>query len=145
MPAVNRTRRIPWKIHTMASRSACVILIVALVAGCATLPPGSAYPKTASSALAHPEETKLGRRYEGLARANRGNSGFRMLTEGVDGFLTRAEMANAAERTLDLQYYIFRGDETGKLLAEAVLRAADRAVRVRVLIDDADKVAGDDD
>jgi cardiolipin synthase C len=53
-------------------------------------------------------------------------------------------MVNAAERTLDLQYFIFRADETGQLLTEAVLRAADRGVRVRVLIDDGDTIAGDD-
>jgi putative cardiolipin synthase len=53
-------------------------------------------------------------------------------------------MANAAQRTLDLQYFILRGDETGRLLADAVLRAADRGVRVRVLIDDGETVAGDE-
>jgi len=128
----------------MVSRPACVTLIIALLAGCVSLPPGSDYPKTISSALAHPEETRLGRQFEGAIRASRGNSGFRMLAAGVEGFLTRVQMANAAERTLDLQYYILRADDTGKLLADAVLRAADRNVRVRVLIDDADKVAGDE-
>jgi putative cardiolipin synthase len=54
------------------------------------------------------------------------------------------QLINAAERTLDLQYFIFRADETGQLLTEAVLRAADRGVRVRVLIDDGDTLAGDD-
>lgn len=53
-------------------------------------------------------------------------------------------MINAAERTLDLQYFIFRSDETGRLLTDAVLRAADRGVRVRVLIDDGETVAGDE-
>ena len=52
-------------------------------------------------------------------------------------------MVNSAERTLDLQYFIFRADETGKLLTEAVLRAADRGVRVRILFDDGETVAGD--
>ena len=55
-----------------------------------------------------------------------------MLSAGVEGFLTRVQMANAAERTLDIQYYILRADETGKLLTDAVLRAADRNVRVRI-------------
>ena len=53
-------------------------------------------------------------------------------------------MIDAAERTLDLQYFIFRGDETGRLLTDALLRAADRGVRVRVLVDDGDTVAGDE-
>jgi len=127
----------------MLLRPACIVLIIALLDGCASLPPGSDFPKTASSALAHPEETRLGHQFEAAVRINHGKSGFRMLTAGVDGFLTRVQMANAAERTLDLQYYILRADETGKLLADALLRAADRNVRVRILIDDADKASGD--
>jgi putative cardiolipin synthase len=67
-----------------------------------------------------------------------------MLAVGVDGFLARVQMIDAAERTLDLQYFIFRADETGKLLAAAVLRAADRGVRVRLLLDDGETVAGDE-
>ena len=95
-------------------------------------------------ALAHPEETHLGRQYESAAKEHDGNSGFRLLSQGIDGFLTRVQMIGAAERTLDLQYFILRGDETGKLLVDALLRAADRGVRVRVLIDDGDTVAGDE-
>jgi putative cardiolipin synthase len=56
----------------------------------------------------------------------------------------RLEMINAAERTLDLQYYIFRGDETGRLLTDALSRAAERGVRVRVLVDEAESVPGDE-
>src|SRR5476649_726307 len=128
----------------MNSRRVFLILIVALLAGCATLPPGSDFPKTTSSALAQPEETRFGRQFTDAVREHGGNSGFRMLAVGVDGFLTRVQMVNAAERTLDLQYFIFRADETGKLLTEAELRAADRGVRVRVLIDDGDTITGDE-
>ncbi|MDD5177203.1 MAG: phospholipase D family protein [Sterolibacterium sp.] len=102
------------------------------------------FPKNVSSALAHPEETRLGRQFENAAGEHNGNSGFRIIPVGADGFLTRMQMINAAERTVDLQYFIFRGDETGKLLTGAVLRAADRGVRVRVLIDDGETVTGDD-
>jgi len=128
----------------MNSRLVFLILILALLAGCATLPPGSDYPKTISSALAQPEQTRFGRQFAHAAREHGGNSGFRMLAVGVDGFLTRVQMVNAAERTLDLQYFIFRADETGKLLTEAVLRAADRGVRVRVLFDDGETIKGDE-
>jgi putative cardiolipin synthase len=54
------------------------------------------------------------------------------------------EMINTAERTLDLQYYIFHGDESGKLLTDALIRAADRGVRVRLLLDDGETVPGDE-
>jgi putative cardiolipin synthase len=53
-------------------------------------------------------------------------------------------MIDAAQRTLDLQYYIFRGDETGRMLTDHLQQATDRGVRIRVLIDDADTVAGDE-
>lgn len=119
-------------------------LIITILSGCASLPPGSDFPKTASLALAHPQETRLGRQFENAAHEHKGNSGFRIIPVGADGFLMRMQMINAAERTLDLQYFIFRGDETGQLLTGAVLRAADRGVRVRVLIDDGETVAGDE-
>jgi putative cardiolipin synthase len=54
-------------------------------------------------------------------------------------------MLNAAERTIDLEYFIFRQDETGRLLTDALLRAADRGVRVRLLVDDGDTVDGDEE
>jgi putative cardiolipin synthase len=121
-----------------------VVLIVAVLSGCASLPPGSDFPKIASSALAHPEETRLGRQFDDAARQHGADSGFRIIPVGANGFLIRMQMINSAERTLDLQYFIFRGDETGRLLTEACLHAADRGVRVRVLIDDGDTVAGDE-
>ena len=78
------------------------------------------------------------------SRAHAGASAYRVITVGVDGLLLRAQMIDAAERTLDLQYYIFRGDETGLLLTTSLLRAADRGVRVRVLVDDGDTQPGDE-
>jgi putative cardiolipin synthase len=126
------------------SRFAFFILAFGLLGGCALLPPGSDFPKTASTALPYPDQTRLGRQFENSARDHGGASAFRILSTGVDGFLTRAQMINAAERTLDLQYFIFRQDETGQLLTDALLRAADRGVRVRVLIDDGDTLEGDE-
>lgn len=126
------------------SHLSLIVMIVMLFSGCASLPPGSDFPKTPSIALAHPEETHLGRQFEQAAREHNGLSGFRIIPAGADGFLIRMQMINAAERTLDLQYFIFRGDDTGQLLTGAVLRAADRGVRVRILIDDGETSDGDD-
>jgi putative cardiolipin synthase len=119
-------------------------LLATLVVGCSTLPPGSDFPKTTSTALAHPEVTSVGGKFAEASRLHGGTSGFRIVTVGVDGFLIRAQMINAAERTLDLQYFIFRGEETGRLLTDALLRAADRGVRVRLLVDDGSTIAGDE-
>ena len=64
-------------------------------------------------------------------------SGFKLLPVGIDSFLLRMEMAEAAQRTLDVEYFLIQSDDTGQLLIEALLNAADRGVRVRVLLDDA--------
>jgi putative cardiolipin synthase len=128
----------------MKLRAFWVVLLTALLVGCSTLPPGSDFPRTVSVAFAQPESTDLGQKIAGAAREHAGLSGFRLLSAGVDGFLARAQMINAAQRSLDLQYFILRGDDTGRLLAEATLRAADRGVRVRLLIDDGETVPGDE-
>jgi putative cardiolipin synthase len=70
-----------------------------------------------------------------LRGAIAGQSGFKLLTLGSEAFLALAVLAARAQRTLDLQYYIFRTDTTGSLLSGIVLRAADRGVRVRLLVD----------
>ena len=69
-------------------------------------------------------------------RVNGGLSAFRLLATGLDAFVARAVLIETAERTLDLQYYIFNLDKTGSLLTDALVAAADRGVHVRVLLDD---------
>jgi putative cardiolipin synthase len=136
---------VPWFLCRYRRHTGVLPLAGAiLLAGCSTLPPGSDYPKVVSVALPHPEETRLGQQFDTAAREHDGDSGFRIITVGVDGFLTRMQLIGAAEKTLDLQYYIFRGDETGRMLSGALLRAADRGVRVRVLVDDGDTMPGDE-
>ncbi len=120
------------------------VLMLAVLGGCASLPPGSDYPKVESHSLSDPDATALGRRFAGASHANADKSAFRIFNVGVDGFLMRLEMIDAAERSLDLEYYIFRGDESGRLLTNALVRAADRGVRVRVLVDDGETVPGDE-
>ncbi|WP_431285763.1 phospholipase D family protein [Humitalea sp. 24SJ18S-53] len=59
-----------------------------------------------------------------------------LLADGLDAFASRVAAARGAQHTLDLQYYIWQGDLTGRLLAREALKAADRGVRVRILMDD---------
>ena len=118
-----------------------VTAAVALLAACATLPPpGANYPKEASHAIEKPESTPLGGEIDKAAQRHPELSAFRLLPVGAEGLKARAELAEAAQRSLDLQYFIIQNDVTGKLLMDAVLRAADRGVRVRMLIDDTDDV-----
>ena len=140
---MTRTPRLGCKARIGFGGRLIVAALLAAAGGCASLPPGSNFPKTASSAYAHPEQTKLGEHFAAAAAANDGKSGFHIIPVGIDGFAVRMQLIKTAERTLDLQYFILRQDQTGSMLTKAVLEAADRGVHVRVLIDDADTVAGD--
>jgi putative cardiolipin synthase len=71
-----------------------------------------------------------------LTRAHAGESGLVALHDGRDSFAARVLLADTATRTLDVQYYIWRNDLSGTILFEALRRAADRGVRVRLLLDD---------
>ncbi|MGD8787955.1 MAG: phospholipase D family protein [Burkholderiales bacterium] len=64
-----------------------------------------------------------------------GQSGFRLLDSGDEAFLARASLIARAQRSLDLQYYLFGTDTSGALLSNSILQAADRGVRVRLLVD----------
>ena len=81
-------------------------------------------------------ETRLGRSVGPRARLHPGQSGIVELRDGRDAFAARVLLADNAERTLDLQYYIWRNDMSGALLFAALCRAADRGVQVRLLLDD---------
>jgi putative cardiolipin synthase len=120
------------------------LLFACCLSGCASLPPGSDYPKTATVALTEQEATSIGKQFASASHERGTNSAYRIISVGVDGFLMRMEMINAAERTLDLQYYIFHGDESGRLLTDALIRAAGRGVRVRLLLDDGETLPGDE-
>jgi len=121
----------------MTLRSQLGIGLLSLLAGGASLPPDSDFPKTPSAALAHPEQTRIGQQLASAKALHPGTSGFKLLPVGIDDFLLRMEMAEAAARTLDVEYFLIQSDDTGKLLIGTLLKAADRGVRVRVLLDDA--------
>jgi putative cardiolipin synthase len=117
------------------------LLAMALVSGCASLP--TDYPKTESAALEDYQSTSLGKRGAATEAAHPGESGFALLRYGRNAFSTRIAMVDLAEKTLDLQVYIWELDETGRILAERLIRAADRGVRVRLLVDDMGLAAAD--
>lgn len=82
------------------------------------------------------QRTRIERAVAALAAAPGETSGIHSLREGVDAFAARAVLAAAAERSIDAQYYIWHADLSGTLLLAELHRAAERGVKVRVLIDD---------
>ena len=83
--------------------------------------------------------------WPGAVAAHPGKTGVSALLSGRDAFAARMMLARAAERTLDVQYYIWHDDMTGTLLFEALWHAAERGVRVRLLLDDNNTRGLDDD
>jgi len=81
-------------------------------------------------------DTRLERAITPHVSAHPGRSGIRALPDAREAFAARALLAHAAERSLDVQYYIWRKDMTGTLLFGSLLTAADRGVHVRLLLDD---------
>ena len=113
-----------------------------LLGGCASLPTG--YERSETRALQDTAGTPLGVAARDALQAHPGLSGCRPLPSGVDALVVRMALAEMAQRSLDVQYYIWQDDLTGRLFANALLRAADRGVRVRVLVDDVGTKANDD-
>lgn len=98
----------------------------------------SLHERSVSHALTAEEAqaTPLGQAIAPLVAAHPGKSGIHALAHPHDAFAARMMLARAAERSLDVQYYIWHDDMTGTMLLEALHDAADRGVRVRLLLDD---------
>ena len=94
------------------------------------------YPRMVSTAFESPTSTRLGQFFGPAADQHPGLSGFSLLGQGREAFIVRLALADLAERSLDMQYYVWDGDTTGRIIVDRVMRAADRGVRVRLLIDD---------
>ncbi|MDM0000671.1 phospholipase D family protein [Variovorax sp. J22P240] len=106
-----------------------------VLGGCASLP--DQVSKTGSITLANTDDTRLARDVRNDMAAHPAKSGIHPLQNAEDAFAARIVLARRAERSLDLQYYIWRRDTTGELMFEAVWQAAERGVRIRLLLDDA--------
>ncbi|KVU68344.1 phospholipase [Burkholderia ubonensis] len=125
-----------WRATCRSARALAVCALLSLVAACATHPSATTLERTVSHALPADAATPLRDALAAPVAARPGESGFRLLADGAAALQMRIALARAATRTLDMQYYIATEDTTGKLLLGAALYAADRGVRVRMLVDD---------
>ncbi|MFK5922100.1 MAG: phospholipase D family protein [Verrucomicrobiota bacterium] len=115
-----------------------LLLIAVSLTSCATAPPNDSrassyvftYTDTSHSPLAQAAKRKIGQ------KGKAGESGARLLTGGQDAFLARMKLTEHAQKSIDLQYYIWNQDLTGRLFSNQLIKAADRGVRVRLLVDD---------
>ncbi len=109
------------------------LLVTVFLGACATIPddPDKPYqahiPRSADSTL-------------GVAatevEAEYGQSVFYPLADGLAALGARLRLIEAAEESIDMQYFLMKGDSAGEVVAGALIRAADRGVRVRILLDD---------
>ncbi|MGO3543488.1 MAG: phospholipase D family protein [Pseudomonas helleri] len=115
--------------HTL--KSLCILLFALWLGGCSTVQvnrePSQALPASGSA---------FGRSIQDQAAAYQGRSGFRLLPRGSEAFWARAELIRNAQTSLDLQYYIVHDGLSTRMLIDELLKAADRGVRVRILLDD---------
>lgn len=124
-----RTSNIPVRAYAL-------LLVVISSGGCATLPDNDR--RTPSFSYADTQDTRVGRAFLAQREAHPDRSGFLLLGNGLDALVARAALARAAERSIDAQYYLLHDDLAGHFFIGELLKAADRGVRVRLLVDDMD-------
>ncbi len=123
-------QRLRWRISEIAIPVAFALLATA----CSSL--RKDYVREPSTAMPATYDTPSSRYVEGEVKQHGDVSGFRLLTRSNNALLSRIALIDRAAHSIDLQYYIFADDDTGRLVAQRLLAAADRGVRVRLLLDD---------
>ena len=114
-----------------------MILLVSFVmtTACSSLP--TDFDSTESYAYTDTAQTELGKTAAEVTGDDAVNSTMYLISEGTEAFLTRMVLLSKAERSVDVQYFIWKSDLIGKLLMHRMIEAAERGVRVRMLLDDA--------
>jgi len=118
----------------MRIRTFGLIGLVLALSACASVP--FDYPRQESHAFADTSGTMIAGDVAEWTAANDGMSGFYPLLEGMSSLGARLRLIAVAERSIDLQYFLMKDDIAGRIVSAALLRAADRGVRVRFLLDD---------
>ena len=118
----------------MVWQCAGALLVMLSLGACGGLP--NASERTPSTAMRNNGGTALAAAVRPRVAAHPGQSGLHALPDGREALAARLALADAAQRSLDVQYFIWNKDLAGKVLLEHLFRAADRGVRVRLLLDD---------
>jgi len=112
-----------------------LVLALTLLTGCAHGLIGA--QKEPSLAIQASDATALGMMATRTLQGSAGDdSALHLIPGGLEALAARLALIARAERSVDAQYYIWRGDASGEILATALWQAAERGVRVRILLDD---------
>lgn len=125
----------PGSVNRLPLRP-CLILALALlsITACSTLPDNSAVPPT--YAPTETESSSLALRFQKRKSKHPDLAGFTLLSDPLDAFAARAILTLEAEHSIDAQYYLLNDDQVGRSFLGSLAKAADRGVRVRLLLDD---------
>lgn len=126
----------------MIGKRYLVVLLFAFLGGCASMP--TDYEQPYSEALTETQDTRLGVAVAKWVGEHDGQSGFYPLPDGLDALGARIALIDRAERSIDAQYFLVKRDLAGLVFAGKLVEAADRGVRVRILIDDLFTTAKDE-
>ncbi len=121
-------------LSEVLKRVLLVLLSLVFLDGCANLPDNST--RTSSKTIPDGFTTSLGKAFSQILKQHPDKSGVFMLRSGRDAFVGRSVLARQAERSIDVQYYMFHQDTVSRLLIKELVEAADRGVRIRFLLDD---------
>ncbi len=147
LPSISSTSLFSGSFSSVAKQlkvrplRAMALTLSVLLGGCGSLPDNTG--RVASHSFDDTSTTSLGRAASVQFGEEPGVSGFLMLDQGLDAFVARVALARTAERSIDAQYYLLHNDLTGHLFLRELIAAAERGVRVRLLVDDMD-LAGRD-
>lgn len=118
-----------------AIRTCIAATTLVFIAGCASI--DYDYPRTESYFLPDTADTTLGRDIvPDVAKKPTDQSGFYPMGDGINALASRLSLAHQAEKSIDVQYYLIKNDLVGRTFILALLNAANRGVRVRLLLDD---------
>lgn len=116
-------------------RISLTLILIAVLGGCSSLPEGIDHPTEPPTSPAPSSLSVLTNEFQPEA-LEQGTTAVRLQESGWDALAQRLALVESAEHTIDIQYYIWNSDESGRYLASRLLEAADRGVKVRVMLDD---------
>ena len=118
-----------------------IMVAVVLVGGCARLPDNSG--RSTSFAVQPEKSSPIYQEAAKVLNPDTDENSYLLLGDGLDAFVARALLASVAVKSIDAQYYLLHDDVVGRLFIDQLLKAADRGVRVRLLVDDMDMAGRD--